>query len=120
MKIQYRESETEHNHTNVLIDGEIVATYRKRNEYYGNIGRRGATYTYFDVYRVDSDGKRIVEVETTTLRDGSEHKTYRPFASNSTRKQALAEALVLLGRDEAALIVDRGIAEHYIRNRSLA
>ena len=76
----------------VLVDGVKVGSIRKHNEWYGNLGRRGVRYTYFDFY---APGQR------------------EKLACASTRKAAVAEALVLLGHYEAALACDPGTARHY-------
>lgn len=97
ISIKFRESD-DFRYTNVLVDGEVVAFYRKRSETYTGIGL--GTYTYFDVYKAGTQASRD-----------------NMIGSDSTRKRALADALAVLGLDDAARQLDSQRADHYIMQR---
>ena len=79
----------------VLVDGEVVGTVRKRVESYTGI-QRGGVYTYWDFRK---PGER------------------EKFTTNTSRKRTVAEALVKLGMDEAAQVADRVHADFHISKR---
>lgn len=88
--------------TDVFVDGKIVGYVTKRGEWYGNLGHRGVGYTYFDFYAVDAEGKDLSRPPSKV-------------ASGSKRREAVAEALVILGHPEAACEADADHADFHIR-----
>jgi hypothetical protein len=80
----------------VLIDGEVVGSVRKRQESYTGI-KGGGRYTYWD-FRLPGERSKFVQ-------------------GGSTRGKAVAEALVKLGKDEAAFVADKDYAEFQISKR---
>lgn len=83
----------EHGHeTAVFVNGEQVGRVRKRHESYTGL-KRGGWYVYYDFYAGDSREK---------------------LTSGTTRKGAVAEALVALDLHEAANEVDPDTAWFYM------
>lgn len=99
----------------VLVDGERVGVVRKRSEWYGNLGRRGSRYHYYDFFRLGADGKAVRETTVVELRDGTKREEHKPLASDSTRKQSVAAGLALLGYLDAARTVDADHADFTAR-----
>jgi hypothetical protein len=93
-KISFKKHAFRNDEVDLFVDGVKVGSVRKRKEWYSNIGPRGALYTYFDVIMLDA-------------------RRERKIASASTRKAAVAEALVEAGMDEAALASDPDTARYY-------
>jgi len=78
----------------LLVDGVKVGFVRKRVEWEVCPGRRGALRSYYDVAMLATQRQNRI-------------------ASASTRKAAVAEALVSVGLDEAALVSDPASARFY-------
>lgn len=100
MQIKFQSDPRSYDVRRVVVDGEHVLDVRRRSACYTGI-LRGGTYLVFDVTRA---GEAM---------NGSEQR----LVTNTTRKRAVAEALALIGMDEAARQVDRDHADHVIGRR---
>ena len=93
MKVRYKQGDgARFDETGIYVNGILVATYRKRVESYrgirGSNGRRLGRYTYYQVYEPTSEpgGGTVM------------------LAKDSTRKRAVAEALVKLAYRDGELV----------------
>jgi hypothetical protein len=91
VKVSYKQGDgVSYDETGIYVAGNLVAVYRKRSEWYGNLGRRGVRYHYFDVFRLGDDPTRRTQREK--------------LGTGSTRKEAVSEGLVHLAYDDGNLV----------------
>ena len=86
--------------SDVLLDGVVLGSVRKRREWYGNLGHRGVSYTYWD-FRLPSVGPG--------------HSGLTLVRGGDTRKKCVAEALVRLGHIDEARAVEPDTADFIVR-----
>jgi hypothetical protein len=96
MQIKFQPDSRSYDVRRVVVDGEHVLDVRRRSAIV-----RDGIYLMFDVTRA---GESM---------SGSEQR----LVTDTTRKRAVAEALALIGMDEAARKVDRDRADHVIGRR---